>query len=43
MQMTCLLKTMVNKNNMECGYMNYYFTGGIIIAFVLLTFLVAPL
>jgi len=23
--------------------MNYYFTGGIIIAFVLLTFLVAPL
>jgi hypothetical protein len=29
--------------NMECASMNYYFTGIIIIAFVVLTFLVAPL
>ena len=29
--------------NMECASMNYYFTGGIIIGFVVLTFLVAPL
>jgi len=30
-------------NNMECGYMNYYFTGALVIAFVILTVIVAPL
>jgi len=28
---------------MECANMNYYFTGALIIAFVILTVIVAPL
>ena len=38
------LKTMEEKvNNMECASMNYYFTGALVIAFVILTVIVAPL